>query len=143
SSLPETTFRVGSIVFDPTAGASSAVSVPEPTGLIAMITGLVLSLTQSWRRRAVLETQLVHAPCRRTDAMLTRRPSLAPTLTAVAMLVFVTPQALAVTQGIPLVNGGFELPRPPNGKFVVFNADGSPNNGVPGWTFPGPGLENF
>lgn len=143
SSLPETTLRVGSILFDPTAGASSAVSVPEPTGLLAMLAGLVLSLSQGWRPRPALETQLVHANRRRTDTMPTRRPSLTPMLTAVAIIAVLTPQALAVTQGIPLINGGFELPGPANEKFVAFNDDGSPNGGVPGWTFPGPGLENF
>lgn len=143
STLPETTFRVGSILFDPTAGASSAVSVPEPTGLVAMVAGMVLSLTSGWRRRPVLETQLVHANSRRTDAMPTRRPSLTPMLTAIAIAALVTPQAMAVTQGIPLTNSDFELPGPANQKFIAFNDDGSPNGGIPGWTFPGPGLENF
>jgi hypothetical protein len=46
--------------------------------------------------------------------------------------------ASAVTQGIPLVNGGFELPGPAGTKTVAFDNTGVPIPGIiPGWTFTG------
>ena len=52
--------------------------------------------------------------------------------------------AFAVTQGIPLVNGDFELPGPIGTKTLAFDDTGAPIPGIiPGWTFQGPGVSTF
>src|SRR5262249_704198 len=51
--------------------------------------------------------------------------------------------AFATTQGIPLTNGDFELPGPVGTKTIAFDSAGVPLNNIPGWTFPGPGVEDF
>ncbi len=148
---PETTFRVGSILFDPTAAAAPAGSpIPEPqTGLLVVVGFALVALAarsgavsqRSGRSRVacwISQLDLTGA------AIMPRVHShrVAALAGFVAALSLVAPAA-AVTQGIPLTNSRMELPGPEGFKRIAFNPDGSPNAGIPGWTFPGPGVETF
>lgn len=51
--------------------------------------------------------------------------------------------ARAATQGIAIINGDFELPGPLGSKTVAFDSTGAALGNIPGWTFAGPGMEDF
>lgn len=151
---PETEFRPGSIYFDTTLGASGSgalaatSTVPEPgTGLL-LLSGLasLMLVRRGGRRRQP------------ADAVATRRPfgqlggrnmsrqfgfCLLAVL-GVCVALFSSTPAQATTQGISLDNYEFELPGPEGTKVVAFDATGDPiADIIPGWTFPGPGVEDF
>jgi hypothetical protein len=157
---PETTFRIGSVVFDPTAGVAAATAVPEPsTALLAL--SMFAAVVSVGRNRTCRCSQSNLASCKvslkidpsgvdphRGAQVMTGRMGWCA---LVLGLCFVS-SASAVTQGIPLVNGDFELPGPAGTKVVAFNETGVPfaptdpvvtlpegglAGGIPGWTFTG------
>ncbi|WP_197525607.1 PEP-CTERM sorting domain-containing protein [Pseudobythopirellula maris] len=147
--LPETSFRVGSIFFDPTAGASSSAAVPEPGALMVLMSGsvaLLLSGLGSRRRETAPAIAGGSVKSTHTEGAIQMAGALKRRVLGVlgaGLLCLVAPSALAVTQGISLTNGDFELPGPAGEKTIAFNEDGTPNDAIPGWTFPGPGVENY
>jgi hypothetical protein len=141
---PEETFRVGSVVFDATAGVAASGAVPEPGAASLLAVGLIAGL---WTRRSVPRkaqgTVGTLGGCVMTNKPIAIRMS-AFGVCWLATLVAST--AVAVTQGIPLANGRGEIPGPVGTKTLAFNPDGSPNTTIQatmGWTFPGPGVEDF
>jgi hypothetical protein len=147
--LPETTFRVGAVVFDTTlgAGAGSLVgAVPEPgTGLL-LLTGLASLL---WvRRRSQCDTRPQPVKGAAIHGQLGVRNMRQCGLfllvaLAVGAVLFTAIPAQATSQGIALTNRDFELPGPLNYKTVAFDETGAPMDNIPGWTFPGPGVEDY
>lgn len=149
---PETAFRVGSVVFDATAGAGSgalaSAAVPEPgTALLFAVAVGIFGLSS--RRRtpnttvanSVLDTDLVRTG---GQAMVHAFKTASFVLLGVALTWVESTPALAVTQGIALVNGDFELPGPVGVKTIAFDETGAPIPGIiPGWTFEGPGVTTF
>ncbi|TWT37638.1 PEP-CTERM motif protein [Posidoniimonas corsicana] len=140
---PELSFRVGAVSFE-SLGASAAVSaVPEPATASLLAAGLTTLLRR--RRRT--------SPADHRPTSLRSRDPGAAAMTVSArrvlgallmpLIALGTTDSLAVTQGIPLVNGEFELPGPEGEKTIAFDEAGVPNGAIPGWTFPGPGVEDF
>jgi hypothetical protein len=164
----ETTFRTGSVVFDPPAvpgGGSLAgtSAVPEPgTGLLCLV-GVAASLAVSRRRRVCGSIRRESAPATVTPGAIGKRGVgtmsrqfgfCLSAVIAVGVLVVTALPAEAVTQGIPLVNQDFNLPG--GSKLRPFDVNGTPLapgtpittvgngdriGGIPGWTFSGPGTE--
>jgi hypothetical protein len=152
---PETTFRFGSVVFDPTAGVAAATAVPEPSTAILMFS-MFTAIVFLGRYRTDRNCQPCLATCFDSRSSDSQRGAQVMSgrwgwCALVLSLCFVG-SASAVTQGIPLVNGGFELPGPAGTKVVAFGETGIPfaptapvvtlsNNqlagGIPGWTFTG------
>ncbi len=141
---PETTFRTGSIVFDATAGSGTGslagAAVPEPAAVLLMGVGLV-GLGMFRRKNFGLEIRN-HMGASGGSTMSTRI-QLSLMAAGVLAALLVTQPATATTQGIPLTNGDFELPGPVGTKTIAFDSTGAPLNNIPGWTFPGPGVEDF
>lgn len=147
SNPPETEFRIGSIVFDNTAGTAVVAAVPEPTSgiLLIMASYGLISCRRRTRVRSLRSAEQLTsqwnsgAASMRNTLILSRIAALAVTLICLA-----SADALAVTQGIPLTNNRFELPGPIGTKTVAFDNLGAPiANIIPGWTFGGPGVETF
>ncbi len=147
----ETEFRVGSVLFDDTLGSGSgslAVSaVPEPgTGLL-LLTGLGALLwigRRSIRRRSV-DTLAVQGLAEQIggDNMARQFGWYAAALLAICATATMVTPARATTQGISLTNYDFELPGPVDTKTIAFDETGAPLDNIPGWTFPGPGVEDY
>ncbi|MGD9635307.1 MAG: PEP-CTERM sorting domain-containing protein, partial [Pirellulales bacterium] len=141
---PEDTFRIGSIVFDATAGSGSgslaAAAVPEPSSALVMALGLAACgvFRRSNRNGAEWNT----SGARGASTMSTRIRLSFVALSVLAAL-FASRPATATTQGIALSNGDFELPGPVGTKTIAFDSTGAPLNNIPGWTFPGPGVEDY
>lgn len=147
--VPETTFRVGSIFFDATAGSGGGglggLAVPEPnTGLLLLMgVGAVVALSRSRignQRLANVHSADTSEEVGQVGAnIMSRRFNLATlAVLAVSAVIMSALPAAAVTQGIPLTNANFELPGPPGEKVVAFDATGVPIAGIiPGWTFTG------
>jgi hypothetical protein len=158
---PEPTFRIGSVVFDTTAGAGSGAAltaVPEPPTGLALVIGvgclLVMRAAGACRSR-----QFIYAPIisrnfgRKGGRAMPLRSRLALTsLIGVLVTTVCELPAGAVTQGIPLTNSAFSLPGPIGTKVVAFGESGIPfaptdpvvalssgqlAGGTPGWTFTG------
>lgn len=155
---PETTFRVGSVVFDTTAGAGAVASaaVPEPT-TACVVVGAVGWIASFQRRRRIscssapAESAEIQQRGVSTMNRHTKFTWMALLLGFLAALHQVAP-AQAVTQGIALTNGDFSLPGPIGTKTVAFDETGTPfapsapivtlstgerAGGTPGWTFTG------
>jgi hypothetical protein len=63
---------------------------------------------------------------------------------AVGVILLTALPAQATTQGIPLTNWDFEaMPGPIPWKVIAFDTVGAPLNNIPGWTLPGPGVEDY
>ena len=147
----ETEYRLGSIVFDATLGAgtgSLAVStVPEPGTNLLLLMGLgaLLWVGRAGLRRRSADTVTVQGLSNQLGGQdMTRRFGwCAAALLAILAATIVATPAGATTQGITLTNGDFELPGPVNTKTIAFDENGDPLNNIPGWTFPGPGVEDW
>jgi hypothetical protein len=152
--LPETNFRLASIVFDATAGSGSltGTSVPEPSTCLLLLIGAaaVGRGRRSNRYRNIQHRRNFMANGAKT--MCKRYHILAAILAGAAAVSVTSSTASAATQGIPLVNGNFALPGPLGTKVVAFNETGVPfaptdpvielssgqlAGGIPGWTFTG------
>lgn len=151
AAAPETTFRIGSVVFDTSAGAGAGIglsSVPEPSAawlLLVALGAIGTYLRRPRAPRAPLYAALQNSPVRKTGAFAMNR-YIGPLATITLSVVTATmnaPSAFATTQGIALTNGDFELPGPVGAKTIAFDSTGAPLNNIPGWTFPGPGVEDF
>ena len=143
---PETTFRVGSVVFDTSAGAGAGIdasSIPEPsTGwlLLAALSAIGTHQRRCRTRRAPSNTNVQNSHIRKTGAFVMKR--YIDPMAAIALLVLSAAanveSAFAATQGIALTNGDFTLPGPIGTKVVAFDSAGVPIPGIiPGWTFTG------
>jgi hypothetical protein len=152
----ETTFRVGSVVFDEAAGAgggSFAVGpVPEPSTFLLAFAGIG-SLGMMRRRRGAPTNEITTtvpsgaSPEMGAPSMSTRTGQMLAAFVAgctMFLTTFLTTSFLATSpanaavQAIPLINGDFEQPGPPGGKVVAFDNLGDPIPGIiPGWTFTG------
>ncbi|MCA9261591.1 MAG: PEP-CTERM sorting domain-containing protein, partial [Planctomycetales bacterium] len=158
---PEATFRTGSVAF--TTG-SVAIAVPEPATWLVGATLAVLCVVRRCDRRRTRAASARGAgvdeasmnPGGRLQpsneigllsgggAMKRLRPVWATSLVVVIGVLATSEVAKAATQGIPLVNSRFESPGPVGTKTVAFDATGAPIVAViPGWTFVGPGVEDF
>lgn len=145
---PETTFRIGSIVFDTTAGSGSlaAATVPEPASA-ALLVVAAAGVFAIPRRRGSLYQKVADMQMERTNESAKRganpmsyHRSITGLMLAVVVVSSLTSSAQAVTGGIPLVNQDFNLPG--GNKVVPFDANGSFVAGlIPGWIFSGPGTE--
>lgn len=152
TAAPETTFRVGSVVFDASAGAGSGAfagtAVPEPgAALLALSAAAIFSVSQRRRRQSTASVQAHHTGIERTggQAMSQRlRTASIATMLFVALVTLQSTPVQAATQGIPLTNGTFELPGPVGTKTIAFDNTGAPIPGIiPGWTYEGPGVTLF
>src|SRR4029078_4005584 len=123
-------------------------SVPEPSTGWLLLAALGAIGTQQRRRltrRVPLSAAVQNSHVRKTGAFAMNRYIGA--LSAIALLVLTASMnvesAFATTQGIPLTNFDFELPGPVGTQTIAFDSTGTPLNNIPGWTFPGPGVEDF
>jgi hypothetical protein len=153
----ETTFRIGSVVFDAAAGSGSGTlagaAVPEPSTACLMLA--LVGFVASYQRRRSLE-QSSHEAAIQQRGVSTMKLHTKFTWIAVLLgffaVCFQSPFAQAATQGIALTNSDFELPGPAGTKTVAFNETGTPfapsapivtlntgerAGGTPGWTFTG------
>jgi hypothetical protein len=141
SNGPETTFRTGSVVFDSALAGGASLAIPEPA--TAMLAGLaVVSLGLVRRGERGLRVSIRRSSIQGETSMPARihTGTVAAAMLAIALMV---QQATAVTQGVPLTNLDFELPGPVGTKTIAFDSTGAPLNNIPGWTFPGPGVEDY
>lgn len=148
---PETEFRIGTVVFDATAGVAAGASVPEPaTVLLWGVAALALAASRRgrfarWLFASSAPDQPLLSQFRGADVMTC--PLRVARWFCVALAAAAGPaggEVLATTQNIPLVNNHFELPGPEGVKTVAFDETGAPIAGlIPGWTFSGPGVEDF
>jgi hypothetical protein len=151
----ESTFRVGSIVFDTSAGAGAGIglsSVPEPGTGWLFVLGFGGVLVLGSRRSASSRWQPVSAQaCPRISqqrggdgAMSNQRGRFLMAMIGVSLALAGAVPAGATTGGMPLSNFDFELPGPLGTKVLAFDPAGNPVAGIiPNWTFSGPGVEDF
>jgi hypothetical protein len=156
SNPPETTYRIGTIVFDNSAGVAAIAAVPEPT-TAALLAGVIGGLAFVRRNRNCPSRTVasVRTINQQGAATMSRRVmGLATMLATLCGFLGMADRALAATQAIPLTNGNFELPGPEGTKVVAFGETGIPfapspviaptalssgqlAGSIPGWTFTG------
>jgi hypothetical protein len=149
------TFRPGSVVFDTMAGSGAGSAVPEPNALWLLLAGLVGAFAMGRRHTNSSRREFAYVAVFRITstkgqqeaggrAMSRRLGSFIVSALAVGAALASAQPTAAAPQGALLVNYDFEDPGPPEAKAFAFDLAGVPIAGViPGWTFTGPGTENF
>jgi hypothetical protein len=135
--VDELGIRDGAVVFQE---LGAIVAVPEPASFALLGMGLcfLAGARRSKARRTSVPTR-EESNREAGDFTMTRRFA---SLTAISAFTILASPAFAVTQGITLVNRGFN--DPVTAKTVAFDVDGNPIPGLfPGWTFSGPGVETI
>jgi hypothetical protein len=152
--IPEGTLRIGSIVFDTSAGSGGGSAVPEPGAAWLALVGFLVALAAGCSRtRSSQPFAYVTAACNLRnhgqEEVGGRNMSEQFGFTLLAAIVIgsalvTTQSANAAPQGALLVNYDFEDPGPPDVKAFAFDETGAVVAGaIPGWTFTGPGTETF
>lgn len=145
--LPELTFREGSILFDNALGAGAGglalSAVPEPSTGLLLLAGLGGVLFTRRRQRCEVASQNDHAEQNKTESEQVGVNNMSRRIAVFAVLICAAvfgaaPQATAVTGGLTITNFDMELPGPLGTKTVAFEDNGTPIPGIiPGWTFTG------